>query len=63
MEKKYKYKVGLYADGSIEGFVELTKQEAELVSRITNPDNWEITEDGEYYGSFEIEIDNPIEIE
>lgn len=61
-EKMYKYKVGLYAEGSVEGYVKMTKAEAERVWLVTNPDNWEIINDGCYHGCFEIDIDNPIEV-
>lgn len=61
-DKKYKYKVTLIADDLVSGYIELTKQEAELVARVTNPKNWEITEEGVYAPDFEIDLDNPVEI-
>lgn len=60
--KKYRYNVMLSADDMTVGSVVLNKDEAELVSRITNPKNWNDLIENEYSGSFFIDIDNPKEI-
>ena len=64
-EKKYRYKVNLVASraSTLSGSIDLTKEEAEIVKRVTNFDNW----NGRIYlpGSeicFDIDVDNPMEI-
>jgi hypothetical protein len=59
---KYRYKVGLYAEGTRTGTVDLTKEEAKIVAYATNPNNWKNDFWGEYYGHFEIDINHPMEI-
>lgn len=63
MLKKYKYKVELSADDGTVGYVELTSEQAELVAHVTNTNNWEIIKQGQYSGTFEIDLKNPLEIE
>lgn len=64
MAKKYRYNVGLMAEGHTLGTIDLTKKEAEIVERVVNPENWStITLDESWSGSFWIDIDNPMEIE
>lgn len=60
--KKYKYKVSKIADDETIGYIELTPDEARIVKYATNEENWNITEQGEYSGGFEIDVNNPIEI-
>ena len=55
---KKKYLVSLSAEEALEGFIELTDEEYEIVNRATNPVNWENLTGGGYCGSFYIE---PIE--
>ena len=61
-DQKYKYKVSNSADDELEGYVNLTKEEAKIVQYATNPENWEIIKNGKYGGVFDIYINNPIEI-
>lgn len=60
--KKYKYKVSNIADDETIGYIELTSDEARIVQYATNEENWNIIEQGEYSGGFEIDVNNPIEI-
>ena len=61
-QKKYRYKVGLYADDCMEGYVSLTPEQAKIVSFVTDFNNWDISQEGHYCGNFEIESYNPIDI-
>lgn len=61
-QKKYRYKVGLYADDAMEGYISLTPEQAELVSHVTDFNNWDISQEGCYCGNFDIETYNPIDI-
>lgn len=63
MVEKYKYKVELIADGETVGYVELTPEQAALVAYVTNTNNWEIIEQEEYSGRFDIDFKNPLKIE
>lgn len=65
MEEKYRYSVVLSASraSTISGTIDLTKEEAEIVKRATNLDNW----NGRIYLlssdiCFEIDTENPKEI-
>ena len=53
-EKKL-YKVGQYAEGYIEGTIELTEREAEIVERVINVKNWTMTHREDHSGIFSIE--------
>ena len=53
-EKKL-YKVGQYAEGYIEGTIELTEREAEIVERVINVKNWTVTHREDHSGIFSIE--------
>lgn len=61
-KEKYRYNVRLSAEGNLTGTIDLTKKEAEIVAYATNPENWKNAFYGEYYGSFEIDINHPIKI-
>lgn len=61
LKKKYRYKVGLHAEGSRTGTIDLTKEEAGIVTYATNPKNWKNDFYGEYYGEFRIDIEHPME--
>lgn len=62
LKKKYRYKVGLYAEGKRTGTIDLTEEEAKIVAYATNPKNWKNDLWGEYYGEFKIDIEHPMEI-
>lgn len=62
LKKKYRYKVRLSAEGFRTGTVDLTEEEAKIVAYATNPDNWKNDYGGEYYGCFEIDIEQPMKI-
>ena len=53
-EKKL-YKVGQYAEGYIEGTIELTEREAEIVEHVINVKNWTVTHREDHSGIFSIE--------
>lgn len=61
-EKKYKYEVCLSAEDYSDGYVRLTKREAEIVSYATNERNWENKISNPYSGSFYIDLEHPVEI-
>lgn len=61
-EKKYKYLVSLSADDWSDGYVELTKREAEIVAFATDTRNWKDANLNPYSGYFVINLDNPEEI-
>lgn len=61
-QKKYRYKVGLYADDCMEGYISLTPEQAKLFSFVTDFNNWDISHEGYYCGNFEIEENSPINI-
>ena len=63
MEKKYRYNVSLSAEEERVGTIDLTKKEAEIVYYATSIGNWKNVSGGGYCGYFEIDIDNPMEIE
>ena len=54
--------VSLMAEEYSSGFIELTKEQAELVKFATNTKNWEDAEIKGYSGMFFIDTDNPIEL-
>lgn len=60
--KKYRYNVMLSAEDMTVGSVILSKEEAELVARVTNPMNWDCLIGNPASGSFLIDINNPEEI-
>lgn len=62
MAKKYRYEVNLSAEEEVTGTIDLTKKEAELIARVTNPANWHNRCGGGYCGYFHIELSNPMEI-
>lgn len=61
--KKYKYHVSLSADGWSDGYVYSTKGEAEIVAYATDTRNWKEANLNPYSGDFEIDLDNPEEID
>ncbi len=61
-EKKYKYHVYLSAEDYSDGYVKLTKREAEIVAYATDTRNWKDANLNPYSGDFEIDLDNPEEI-
>lgn len=60
--KKYRYNVMLSAEDMTVGSVTLTKEEAALISRITDPKNWDDMIENPASGSFFIDVDNPEEL-
>ena len=60
--QKYRYSVSLMAEEDSNGFIELTKAQAELVKFATDTKNWEDAEIKGYSGMFFIDTDNPIEL-
>ena len=62
LKKKYRYKVGLFAEGRCYGTIDLTEEEAKIVAYATDPKNWKNKFYGEYYGEFKIDIEHPMEI-
>ena len=40
LAKKYRYAVTQFAEDEVTGTIDLTKKEAELIARVTNPANW-----------------------
>lgn len=62
LEKKYKYHVSLSGEDWSDGYVELTKKEAEIVVYATDIKNWKDAHLNPYSGDFLIDIDNPEEI-
>lgn len=68
-EKKY-YPIAYYAEDSFEGFMLLTKEEAEIIHKATNISNWCFTEPhwrqydwSPSCGTMEIDIVHPISVE
>lgn len=61
-EKKYRYRVGLMAEGSTTGTVVLTKKQAQSVYYASDTRNWDNLEEESYSGDFCIDIDNPEEV-
>lgn len=61
-DRKYRYSVSFTADGCSNGFIELTKEQAELIAYVTNTNNWEDAKIEMYSGMFLINTDNPIEL-
>ena len=61
-EKKYRYRVGLMAEGSTTGTVVLTKKQAQAVYYASDTRNWDNLEEESYSGGFGIDIDNPEEV-
>lgn len=62
MEKKYKYNIGVSAEGYTVGTIELTKNEASIVSYALNQGNWQITHEESFSGDAWIDIEHPMEI-
>ena len=57
--EKFWYYVSLSAEGFSSGYVELTKEEAEVVDRVTNPANWKYRQMESWSGSFFINTNDP----
>ena len=57
--KKY-YSVFLSAEDYTTGFVRLTQEEADLVARVTNIENWEYLDANPYSGYFGIDRKHPL---
>ena len=62
-DTKFYWRVAQYAEGYSNGFVKLTKKEAEIVAFTTDSNNWTCTELDAYCGYFSIDLDNPITCE
>ena len=60
---KFYWKVWQSAEGCTDGYVLLTKKEAEIVSYATDWNNWKCVNDESWSGSFSIDLDNPIPVE
>ena len=60
---KFYWKVWQSAEGCTDGYVLLTKKEAEIVSYVTDQDNWKHLSDEPYSGCFSIDLDNPIPVD
>ena len=58
--KMYYFPVVYLAEGVSEGYMKLTREEAEVVARATNPKNWTDATIEKYSGSFCIELDKAI---
>ena len=58
--KKYFFPVAYFAEGVSEGYMKLTREEAEIVAWATNPKNWTDAEIEKYSGSFHIELNQGI---
>ena len=58
--KKYFFPVAYFAEGVSQGYMKLTREEAEIIARATNPKNWTDAEIEKYSGSFRIELDQAI---
>jgi hypothetical protein len=52
MVKKYKCEVSLNAEEAMSGIVYLTKNEYEIVKRVSDPSTWERVMGGGWCGSF-----------
>lgn len=59
-DTKFYWKVCQFAEGCTDGYVLLTKKEAEIVSYATSQDNWKHLKDEPWCGCFIIDLDNPI---
>ena len=59
-DTKFYWKVWQSAEGCTDGYVLLTKKEAEIVFYATNQDNWKHLNDESWSGCFSIDLDNPI---
>ena len=57
MDNYYYFRV---SDGRLMGFIRLTRQEADLIERATNPSNWVQAQEDIYGMGFWIGADNPI---
>ena len=63
MSKKYRYNISIFAEGEIKGTIDLTEEQAEAIYFASDINNWSsITKQENYSGSFEIDLDNPMEI-
>ena len=56
-EKKYKCCLSLSAEGETTGTMMLTKEEYEIVKRVTDPSNWDDVEWESWCGSFFINME------
>ncbi len=61
-QKKYRYRVGIHGEESMEGYISLTPEQADLVKYATDFENWDISEYGCYTGRFVICVDKPYNI-
>lgn len=57
LNRKYRYAVSLMADGQSSGFVELTKEQAEIVAYATTTSNWINANKEPYSGIFFIDTE------
>ena len=60
--RKYRYAVSMLGDDISDGYIELTKKQADVVKFATNTKNWEDAELNSYSGTFFINTDKPIEL-
>ena len=58
--KKYYFPVTYVAEGISEGYMKLSRAEAQVVARATNPDNWTDATIEMYSGRFGIDINHSI---
>ena len=62
-DTKFYWNVCQAAEGNTTGYVKLTKKEAEIVSFVTDWDNWKNLNDEPWSGSFSIDLSNPIPVD
>lgn len=61
--KKYRYAIGYSAEGSTDGYIDLTKKEAAIVAYALNESNWKDVSKEHFCGTGTcIDTDNPQEI-
>ncbi len=63
MAKKYRYNIGISAEGVTSGTIDLTKKEADIVAYALNTSNWNNLEEEPWSGVCWIDVENPMEIE
>jgi len=60
-QKKYWYEVTQSAEDESHGWIQLTEDEAALISKVTDSDNWTNTEMGSWTGWFGIDLESKCE--
>lgn len=58
--KKY-YQVCISGEDYSYGYVRLTEAEAEFLSRVTDPNNWQNANIGQWTGRFTVDLDHPLD--